>query len=365
MKRLLCIVSSMNVGGAETFLMKIYRDLNKGLYQMDFCVNNESNFYKDEILGLGGKIYVIPSKSQSPIKHFTFLYNIVKSEKYYYVMRVNEHSLSVLDLLAAKKAGANRLIMRSSNAGSENSITTALHKAFKFLPKFVPNVKIAPSDLAAEYTFGKKAVRNGNVVFLPNGIDTKKFSFNNKARESIRENLNIQDKVVLGHIGRFSEQKNHDFLIDIFYEYHAMNKDSVLLLIGDGPLKDRIADKVNSLGLVNSVKFLGIRKDIPQLLSAMDLFVFPSFYEGMPNTVIEAQTTGLKCLISDAITKESQITDAVRFKELQSGAYSWAINIDEIIREKHENRIDYAEKMRAKNYDLSDVVEKFTSVVFD
>lgn len=132
MKRLLCIVSAMDTGGAETFLMKVYRQLNHDLYQMDFCVNKTINFYAQEIQQMGGHIYVIPPKTRNPIKWFLGLYHLVKSKKYQYVIRVNEHSLSSLDLLVAKCAGAKNLIMRSSNASSIGLLKKLTHKMFIF-----------------------------------------------------------------------------------------------------------------------------------------------------------------------------------------------------------------------------------------
>lgn len=365
MKRLLCIISCMNTGGAETFLMKIYRSLDKTKYQMDFCVNSQNNFYEKEIIENGGKIYIIPPKSNNPIKSFLSIKSIVKNNKYRYVIRVNEHSLSTLDLLAAKLGGAKILSMRSSNASSSNKKSIFLHKLFKFMPKMIPNAKLAPSKLAAEYTFGNKCIENHKAYLLNNGLNVKQFTFSEEKRKEKRGELNIENKIVIGHIGRFNAQKNHEFLIDIFNEIHKKKLNSILVLVGQGDLENKIKEKVNRLKLENNVLFLGVREDIPDLLCAFDFFLFPSFYEGMPNTVIEAQTTGLPCLISDSITQEAKITDKVNYASLNETALIWSNKCLNLLSQNSFNRKEYSIIMKNKGYEMSDCVKKFVELVFN
>ena len=158
-KRLLCIVSSMDRGGAETFLMKVYRTLDKTKYQMDFCVN-KAGAYDEEIKKMGGKVFIIPPKSKHPLKSFSGLKKIIKENKYQSVLRTSQQSLAVLDLLVAKAAGAKKLIYRSSNAGVTGGFFSRFfNRLFGFLPRIIPNVKLAPSTEAAEFVFGEKAVK--------------------------------------------------------------------------------------------------------------------------------------------------------------------------------------------------------------
>lgn len=366
MKRLLCIVSAMNTGGAETFLMKIYRCIDKKKYQMDFCVNSDKNFYSSEIESFGGHIYIVPIKSKHPIMSFIEIRNVVKENKYDYVIRVNEHSLSTLDLIAAKSGGAKHLIMRSSNASSGSRFSILLHKIFKFLPIMIPEVKIAPSELAAEYTFGKKATRQSKVLLLPNGLDVNIYAFSYSKREKYRELFGIEGRIVFGHVGRFSHQKNHSFLIDIFSELKKTCPEAVLLLIGDGELKRDIQEKVKKLNLNDDVLFAGIREDVNEILSAMDLFVFPSFYEGMPNTVIEAQTCGLPCVISNTITAEVKVTDLVMSESLSLDAKYWAQKcIEYYERFSDVNRCIYSKKMIECGYAIEDCANKFVKYIFE
>ncbi len=222
MKRLLCIVGKMDAGGAETFLMKIYRKLDKTKYQMDFCVaQKEKGFYDSEIFDMGGKIHYITPKSKNPIKNFLDIKNIVKKNDYKYVLRVSQHSLSNLELLAAKLGGAKKLAYRSSNSNSGgNKINMILHYLFRPIGNLISNIKIAPSQEAAEFMFGKKNFEKGNVIILNNAIDYEQFKFDEKNREEIRNEIEIKNDVFLiGHVGRFTKQKNHQFLIDVFEKY--------------------------------------------------------------------------------------------------------------------------------------------------
>lgn len=364
MKRLLCITASMNAGGAETFLMKIYRMIDKEKYQMDFCVVAKENYYAKEIETMGGKIYFIPLKSKHPIASFTTIRKIVKDNNYDYVMRVNEHSLSTIDLIAAKCGGAKRVIMRSSNASSSSKRNILLHKMFKGLSKYIPDIKLAPSTEAAEYTFGKNCIQNGKAFILKNGLDLEKFRFDENIRKEYRKILNLDGKLVIGHIGRFNTQKNHDFLIEIFSEIRKKREDAMLLLVGEGTLQDDIRRKVKSMGLDEDVKFLGVRKDIPSLLCAMDFFLFPSFYEGMPNTVIEAQTNGLPCMISENITKEAAITKCVKFISLDKLSSEWAEKAVDFFESFESNREDIADEMKENGYDIHEISELFVKKVF-
>lgn len=351
------------LGGAETFLMKIYRSIDKTKYQMDFIVSiNEKNFYEEEIELLGGKIFYVPPKSKSFLKNFNGIRKIVKCNKYRYVIRVNEHSLSVIDLIAAKLGGAKVLALRSSNANSAGGkLNKVLHKIFKILPKTIPNVKLAPSTEAAIYTFGKSEVNSGNVKILHNAIPYRNFIFNQEIRNKVRKDLKIDDKFVIGHIGRFNEQKNHKFLIEIFQKIKEENKNAILILVGNGKLEEKIKQQVKKLKLSDSVLFLGVRKDIPQLLMAIDVFVFPSLYEGMPNTVIEAQATGLKCVISNTITKEANITGLVKYVNLNDDIGVWKKYILDNCEYKRKNT---SKTFKEKGYDIKDVSNQFIEMLF-
>lgn len=363
-KRLLCIVSKMNTGGAETFLMKLYRNIDKTKYQMDFAVTSiEEGFYDKEIKDLSGEIFHVEPKKNGAFKSFLSVYRLIKEKQYKYVLKTSQRSLAALDLLAAKLAGAKVRIYRSSNAGLVSPTTKEklLQRLFAFMPRCYANVKIAPSTEAAEYVFGKNCIKKEKAKLLKNGLDLNKFCFDQEGRNRIRKEFSIEDKLVIGHIGRFNGQKNHAFLLKIFEDIKKINPNSVLLLIGDGELQEKIKQKVKELGLETSVIFAGIRADVPQILSAMDIFVFPSYFEGMPNIILEAQTTGLPCLISDRITKEAIVCDCVKSMSLEKASLDWA---NEAITLKDDDRHSNELVMREAGYDIGEVTKTFINIVF-
>ena len=363
MKRVLCLISSMNTGGAETFLMKVYRRLDRTQYQMDFCVNVEKEgFYEKEIRELGGKIYRIPPKSQDLKGFKKGLYDLVKKEGYEYVLRITSNAAGFMDLKIAKSAGARVTVARSSNSSDGESLKSkVINEISRLLYIGKVDVKIAPSDLAAEYTFGKRRVKKGDVKFLHNAVDLDVVKYGKTERANIRRELGIDDKLVVGHVGRLNRQKNHMFLLDIFAEIKKKNENAVLVLVGKGELEGDIKSKIDALGLTDSVIFTGVRADIPALMSAMDVFVFPSFYEGMPNTVIEAQAKGLPCVIADTITKEADITGLVKYLSLADSADKWA---DEALSLVSSERADTKQAFIDNKYDIDSTVEYFTELVF-
>ena len=363
MKRLLCILSNMNSGGAETFLMKLYRKFDLTKYQMDFCINTKDDcFYSKEIKELGGRIFYIPPKSAGVSEFKKNLSQLIKNEEYKYVLRITSNAAGFMDLKIAKNAGAEICSARSSNSSDGSSLTiNGIHYLSRFLYGKYVDVKFAPSDLAAEYTFGKKAVNNGKVSMLHNAVDLSVYKYYPDDRERLREEFGFENDLVIGHIGRFMEQKNHSFLLDVFYEIKKKNENAKLLLVGgNGDLEEFVHQKVIDLELEKSVIFTGIRSDIPQLLSAMDVFVMPSLFEGMPNTVVEAQATGLPCVIADTITREANITGLVEYLPLKDPQI-WSRKVLDAVAEQ---RADTKKIFLDKQYDIESTVEKFIKLVF-
>lgn len=365
MKRLLCIVSSMDRGGAETFLMKVYRKIDRTKYQFDFCVSkSQKGFYDEEIEKMGGRIFVIPPKSKNPFKSFFSIKKIVEEHKYQYVLRTSQQSLASIDLLAAKLGGANRLIYRSSNAGLTGSkLKKVLNRVFGFLPKIIPNVKIAPSTEAAMFVFGKSATKMGIVKIVHNGLDYNIFKFDPQVHNDMKKMLHIDDNIILfGHIGRFETQKNHHFLIEVFNEIYRKNKNARFLIIGEGTKELEIKNQIKALGLADVIIVLPPTNDISKYLMAMDMLIFPSYFEGMPNVIIEAEATGLRCVVSDKITKEADITGLLEYKSLEETAQSWAEKALSMIKYERKNQLANFQK---NNYLITDVANEFTHLIFN
>ncbi len=364
MKRLLCIIGGMNAGGAETQLMKIYRQLDRTKYQLDFAVSiDNKGAYDDEIYSMGGKIHHITPKSMGFIKNFCSIKKIVAENNYKYVLRVSQHSLSALELFAAHMGGAKTRAFRSSNSntGTGNGSGLIMHKVCMFMPKFFANVRLAPSTEAAEFMFGRHCIKKNKAYLLHNALRVEDFTYNEDKRYKIRQEFCIEDNFVVGHIGRFHKQKNHAYLIDIFREICKIRSDAMLLLIGKGEQEDQIVNLAKKYGLDDKVIFAGVRSDVPDMLSAMDVFVFPSFYEGMPNTVIEAQANGLHCIVADTITREADITGLVEYLPLTCSPNEWAnrtISVNTVHHDQTENFIQ-------NRYDIDSVVHDFTNLVFN
>ncbi len=363
MIRLLCIVSSMDTGGAETFLMKLYRGLDKSRYQMDFiAATSKKGYYDDEIRSMGGKIYHIALHTKHPVRAFWQVKHIVKSGQYNCVLKLLGSPIGVIDLLAARTGGARLLAARSCGGFiRSDSKKHLLQELLRKILNKTATVKLAPSDLAARYTFGDKLFEAGKVTLLHNALDLSVYRFSKAGREEVRKEFSLGDSLVIGHIGRFTAQKNHAFLLEVFAELKAKRPDAKLLLVGTGPLQETIRQKSEKLGLDGHVIFAGVRSDIPALLSAMDAFVFPSFYEGMPNTVIEAQATGLPCVIADTITKGAKVTDLVNRLSLGAPPAVWA---NAALSAAQTERTDTSAVLRNAGYDIEDVIRQFIDLCF-
>lgn len=301
--RILHVVVNMNRGGAETLIMNLYRNINRSNVQFDFLTCKEGEYDK-EIESMGGKIHRIPYISD--VGHFKYVKELDKffyAQKDYKVVHSHLDKMSGLVLRSAKKVGIPIRISHSHNTSSEGGMAAKTYKWYvgHFIPSNATNL-FACSNRAAEWLFKDRSL---STAIIKNGIESERFSFSLTTRIEVRKELNLDNNVfMLGHVGRFSHQKNHTYLIDVFAKFHKVHNESVLVLVGDGPLRPGIEKKVMDLKLKDKVKFIGIRSDIHRLLQAFDVFVFPSLHEGLPVSLIEAQGSGVSCLISDNISNE-------------------------------------------------------------
>lgn len=332
--------------------MKVYRTLPPEEVQFDFIVSHEDGCYTREVLDRGGRIYAIPMRTKDPIGALNGIRRIVRDNGYDCVLKLGETPIAALDMVAARLGGAKYTAVRSCNALTGRSAKARCVDAlFRPVLNMAANVKLAPSMLAAEYLFGKRRAHK-DVHILHNGVDLRIYHYDEEGCGRIREEFSLDGKLVVGHVGRFHEQKNHRFLLEVFREIRKRRDDAVLLLVGVGTLEADVCRRVKELDLENAVIFAGQRFDVPQLLSAMDVFVFPSFHEGMPNTVIEAQATGLPCVIADTITAEADITGLVTYLPLEETAEYWA---QTALSRVTEQRRDTAGDFLARGYDIESV----------
>lgn len=334
MIRILQIGMSDNLGGIETFIMNLYRFIDKNQIQFDFVDFTENGIcFNKEIVLLGGKIYKVTPRKKNIIKNRQELKKIMKQYK---IIHYHANTLSYFTPISIAKKYHMQLILHSHNQWKgKNLITYGLHKINHLrLPK--KNITMySCSDVAAEWLFPKKKL--DSTLLIKNAVDCQKFQYNIEKRTQIRKENNLENKFVIGHIGRFSYQKNHNFVIKIFYEYFKNNKNAILLLFGTGELEEQIKNQVKTLGLEKNVLFMGIKTNTYDYLQAIDLILFPSFFEGFPIVLIEAQASGVPCLISDTITEQIKLFDFVKFYSLNESEEKWALEIKKIEKTNHIN----------------------------
>lgn len=323
--RVLQVFAQMNRGGAETMIMNLYRNIDRSKVQFDFIVHTEAKCaFDNEIYTLGGKIFRIPRYTGK--NHFRYKnewHDFLKEHPEYKIIHGHVRSTAAIYLSIAGKYGLTT-IAHSHSTSSGKGFAAFAKNILQYPIRNTANYLFACSKPAGEWLFGKSACKHENFTVLNNAIDAKKFVFNENIRCIKRNEFHVKDKFVVGHVGRFHPQKNHEFLIDIFKEVYSKNKDSVLLLVGDGEERKKVQELVRCLGLTDCVIFAGIRSDVSEIFQAMDVFLFPSIHEGLPVTLVEAQASGIKCIISDTIAEEVKITNQVEFISLKQSPEFWA-----------------------------------------
>ena len=344
--RILQCVNDMHRAGLETMLMNYYRNIDRTKIQFDFLTHrpNKSD-YDDEIISLGGKVYYAPRLyPQNYPKYFKWMKQFFKEHPEYEIVHSHIDVMSYLPLLAAKK---NNVPIRIAH-----SHTTSIDKDFKYLLKhyFKSRIKkVATNNLACGEKAGHFLFKNSHFDIIPNAVDAEKFYFNNDIRQKKRKNLGLENKFVIGHVGRFCYPKNHKFLVDVFNEIAKTDENAILLLIGVGENYDKIKNYVSELKLNNKVIFLGNRADTNELYQVMDVFVLPSLFEGIPLVGVEAQFADLPCIFSDTVSTEVQFNDNVQYVNLKESLEKWA---EIILSKKDNNRNSNKEQIKNSKYDI-------------
>lgn len=347
MIRILHVVTDMNRGGLETMLMNYYRSIDRSIIQFDFLTHRSYKAdYDDEIESLGGEIFHLPRLNPFSRNYKKVLSDFFRSHPEYRIVHVHQDCLSSVVLKIAKQCGVPVRIAHSHSSSQNKDAKYPIKLFYKrSIVKYATKL-MACSEAAGKWMFGNSS----RFIVLNNAIDSSAYCYNEGVRKRVRSELRISDsELVLGHVGRFAYPKNHTFLVDIF-KCISERRDSKLLLVGDGKLRHEIENKVCSLGLKDRVIFTGVRSYVSDLMQAMDVFVFPSNYEGLPVTLVEAQASGLPCFISDKVPIECRKTDLVEQINLSSGAGLWA---DEILSCKKERR-NTTEEIKASGFDIKE-----------
>lgn len=334
------VLSKMNSGGIEMVVLNYYRHIDRTKVQFDFVVEEGSTIpFRDEIERMGGRIYLVPPYIN--IKEYqTRLVKLFRTNNYK-IVHAHMNTLSIFPLRAAKKAGVQvRITHNHSTADKTELKRTIIKYILRPFAKVSATHYCACSVLAGKWLFGNSFFEKGNVKLIPNAIDISKFTFNEEIRNRVRTELGVEDNFVVGHVGRFMHQKNHEFLIDIFKRIHEKESKAILLLIGEGELKHKIEKKVRCLGLNDFVRFLGVQYNVNELMQGMDIFLLPSLYEGLPVVGVEAQSSGLPCVYSSSITEETKILDSTEFVSLEESVDKWANKVIQLKDRCERKKVD-------------------------
>lgn len=362
MIRVLHVLQGMNRGGQETFIMNMYRAINRDEIQFDFLLNDRShNDYEDEITAMGGRIYKTVTKSSGYL-HFIKETNKVMSDMTYDYKIAHFHSGSLKSIYGWALTKVFRI--KHKLAHSHNTVYDNDFKGFKkwinLLTPLVYSELYACSAEAGEWLYGNRISKKALVKVIPNGVLFERFKYDQDVAKGYRSELGLESCKVIGHVGRFVEQKNHGFLVDIFNELHEMDGSYRLLLVGEGPLFHQIEKKVHALGLHPYVQLLGNRGDVPDLYKAFDLFLLPSLYEGLPVVGVEAQVAGLDLVCSDTISKELSLTDLVTYQPLDQSKTEWAKTINLLLQKKRDRHSYKSHGLNA--FDIHKTADYFSGV---
>lgn len=349
MVRILHVVTDMRQGGLETMLMNYYRCIDKSIIQFDFAVHRtKRGTFDDEIEEMGGKIYRLPKLNPFNKNYKQALGKLFDEHPEYQIIHVHQDCMSSIILKIAKEHGVRVRIAHSHASSQDKNLKYPIKLFYKRLIPYYATHLFACSKEAGEWMF-KGAPFN----VLNNAIDAEKFLFNEHNRVVKRAEFDIgPEELLIGHIGRFSPPKNHEFLIDVFFEIQKCTK-SKLLLVGDGRLRESIIQKVEKFGITDKVIFAGLRSDVAEILQAMDVFILPSIYEGLGIAVIEAQASGLPCIVSTGVSLECKKTDLVQQISLAESAKKWAALS---IAAKRKERINTFNEIKESGYDIGENV---------
>lgn len=374
--RVLHVLGNTNLGGAESRIMDLYRHTDRNRVQFDFLVHSgEEGFFEKEIRELGGRIFRVPRfRIYNYFSYRKALKEFFQKHHEFALVQGHMTSTAAIYLPIAKKAGVKKTAAHARSAGVDKGLKGTMTRFLRRNLADKADYLFTCSELAGISVYGEKAVREGKTIFIPNAIDCAGFTFDPEKRKKMREELGLTDALIIGHVGRFHYAKNHEYLLRVFAELCRMSAGAGgstaetgadqkyhLILLGEGPLMEDTRKLAEELGVADRVHFLGNHKNIADYYQAMDYFVYPSRYEGMPGTIVEAQASGLPCLMSDTICREVIATELVETMSIEEEPKVWAEvlqrRMDALV-SKQENREKYAAKMAAAGFDVQAQAER-------
>lgn len=358
--RVLQVFAALDSGGVSNFVMNAYREMDTERIQFDFAMTaGEKSLYDDEVLSRGGRIFYFDTTKNIQ----TNLRRILREEGPYRAVHSHLFFYSGLVLAEAKKMGVPIRIAHAHNAhtGEARSLPRlAYERGMQILILANATHLLGCSEKACRYVFGDKIMRDTRAAVMPDGIDCDRFAYNPEVREQVRKEYGLEGKFVVGHVGHFNPAKNHQKILSVFSEVCRYREDAALLLVGDGELEQDVRDRTAELGLGEKVVFAGAHKDVERFYQAMDVFLFPSQYEGFGMAMIEAQASGLQCVASDVVPQETNVSGKASYLSLQASSTEWAQHICAL-----QGR-DYncAELIKAKGYDNRKVSQQMIALYY-
>lgn len=328
------VVGRLDIGGAESRIMDLYRNIDREKVQFHFVQHTKDHCaFEDEVERLGGRVYHVPRFNVK--NYFTYKKaweNLFRSHPEIKVIQGHMTSTAAIYLPIAKKAGVEITIAHARSAGVDPGLKGYLTRFLRRNLYEKCDYRFTCSEMAGESVFGDQNQAERKAVFIPNAIEVDRFKFDSETREQIRHELGLKEKFVIGHVGRFSHMKNHKYMLEILEQCIKIEKEkrlqeTVLMFLGDGELKEEIMEQAVSMGISSRVLFLGNKKDVYRYYQAMDYFLLPSFYEGLPGTAIEAQASGIPGIMSDSVTKEAVVTDLLKQRSIKEEPILWAKEI--------------------------------------
>lgn len=312
MIRILHMIAALEMGGSQALVMNLYRNIDRQRIQFDFVLDHpERDDYVAEVKALGGRIFTMPSFHGNVPEIRRAWDEFFTQYPEYRVLHSHVRSYASIYLPIAEKHGV-KTIIHSHSTSNGSGLSSLVKAALQYPLRYQADVLMSCTREAGIWLYGKKACQGDRFFLLPNAVDVNKFRYHESTRREYRQSMGLDGKLVIGHVGRFHEAKNHDFLLESVAALQAFRPDAVLLLVGDGELRTEIERKIEELGLRGRVILTGNRGDVSELMQAMDLLAFPSKWEGLPVTIVEAQAAGLPCLISDRITHDVDLSSLVR-----------------------------------------------------
>ncbi len=352
--RILHIVGAMYPGGMENFIMNLYRHIDRERFQFDFIVHQKGeNDLCGEIESMGGRVYLLPRLTRDPIRNLREIRKLVRENHYPVVIRHTANALAAPQLAAAKSAGA----VTVCHSHNETDPQAALHRAGRILMRHAADVRLACSEKAGRWMYGDQ-----NFQIIHNAIDMEQFRYEEQKALPIQKEFGLEGKHVYGHIANFIASKNHEYLLRIYRGIVDLDPSAICFCLGEGDLRPQIEEQIHELELEKHVILTGIRKDVPNFMSAMDVLIFPSKFEGLPLTLIEAQAAGLPSLISDTITSDVVVTEGITERlSIEEDPMIWARRAVELAGKSAAGsgtgRTCQRESIAAAGYDIEQLTE--------